>query len=577
MAMSAAFSRSAGRLGARRLPAALALGATIGLAAIALQLRYGLLGDVSWLITLDEKWLDGATPYLDFIEINPPASLMLYWPAVALARLIGVAPEFTVAAFGFVSIAASLGVSAAILSRAGLAERIGPVGFGLALAALAILPGQSFDERDQLAVLYGLPFLALAAARVANGAVDPPLALLAGLGAGAMAIIKPPYALVALAVMPYLIRRLGFRATLICPELYVAAAAGLIYVALVAHYFPHYVETVLPLGVALYAPIREPLLALLTGPGALIIFVLGVATTRIAGRDLAAPLVAVPALGALGALAAFLVQGKGWLYQIYPALTLMTLAAGFALDLRPPCLPRIALGALAALVTALAVVSLWRWPLPIAFAAAACAGALARIFAGRARLEEMGVAAVFGAACGLFAMDGIRTPAHRARARQPRAASERRGDFGEPRLQPPDGAGGWRRLGAERAKPLDHRRGAPHDRRASRRSGDRGPNAALHRRRSRPPRRRSRQEPAGRLAGREARHALPPMGLERPEDRRRPRRLPTVRREPRSGLSRRALRAQGSARPSEGRVLLGPIGPQGGGMDATPCIPYEFT
>ncbi|HEY1945269.1 MAG TPA: hypothetical protein VGH40_24395 [Roseiarcus sp.] len=409
--MSAALSPPAGCLGAQRLTAALALAATIGLVAIALQLHYGLLGDVSWLITVDEKWLDGATPYLDVIEINPPASLMLYWPAVALARLLGVAPEFTVAAFGFLSIAASLGVSAVILSRAGLAERIGPVGFGLALAALAILPGQSFDERDQLAVLYGLPFLALAAARAANGAVDPPLALVAGLGAGVMAIIKPPYALVALAVAPYLIRRIGFRAALSCSEFYVAGASGLIYVALVAHAFPHYVETVLPLGVALYAPIREPLVTLLTGPGALVVFVLGAATTRIAGRELAAPLVAVPALGALGALAAFLVQGKGWLYQIYPALALMTLAASFALDLRPACLPRMALSALAALATALAVVFLGRWPLPIACAAAAGAAALARIFAKDARFEEMGIAAVFGAACGLFAIDGIRTPA----------------------------------------------------------------------------------------------------------------------------------------------------------------------
>ena len=93
-----------------------------------LQWRFGLLGDVSWLITVDEKWLDGATPYRDVIEINPPASLMLYWPAVALARVLGVTPEFTVAAFGFLSIAAGLGLAAAILRRAGLLDRLGALG-----------------------------------------------------------------------------------------------------------------------------------------------------------------------------------------------------------------------------------------------------------------------------------------------------------------------------------------------------------------------------------------------------------------------------------------------------------------
>ncbi|MBV8473079.1 MAG: hypothetical protein JO234_06640 [Hyphomicrobiales bacterium] len=407
MAISASFARSA----APRLTGAVALATAIALAAIGLQVHYGLLGDVSWLITVDEKWLDGATPYRDVIEINPPASLLLYWPAVALARLIGVAPEFTVAAFGFLAIAASVGASAAILVKAGLAARVGPVGLGLTLAALAILPGQSFDERDQLALLFGLPFLALAAARASQQPVDAWMALVVGLGAGAMAVVKPPYALVAIAVAPYLARRIGVRALFGCAEFYVAGAVGLAYVTLIGRAFPDYVATVLPLGVELYAPIREPLLALLTGPGVLMVFVIGVATARIAERDLAAPLVAVPALAALGAVGAFLVQGKGWLYQIYPAIALMSVAAGFALDLRPAPPLRAALGALAAIVTALAVLWLARWPLPIAFAAAAGAYALARALTGQERLEAMGVAAAFGAACGLFAMDGIRTPA----------------------------------------------------------------------------------------------------------------------------------------------------------------------
>ncbi len=411
MALPASFARSATRLGAGRLPGAIALATAIGLAAIGLQLHYGLLGDVSWLITVDEKWLDGATPYLDVIEINPPASLMLYWPAVALARLLGVAPEFTVAAFGFLAIAASVGASAAILGRAGLAGRVGPVGFGVTLAGLAILPGQSFDERDQLAILFGLPFLALAAARASHRPVDAWMALIAGLGGGAMAVVKPPYALVAIAIAPYLARRIGLRALFGCVEFYVAGAIGLAYVALIGKAFPHYVETVLPLGVELYAPIREPLFALLTGPGALIVFVIGVATVRIAERELAAPLIAVPALGALGAVGAFLVQGKGWLYQIYPAIALMTVAAGLALDLRPTSPLRAALAALAALATALAVLWLARWPLPIAFAVAAGAYALARALTGEGRLEAMAVAAAFGAACGLFAMDGIRAAA----------------------------------------------------------------------------------------------------------------------------------------------------------------------
>ena len=201
-----------------------------------MQWRFGLLGDVSWLITVDEKWLDGATPYRNVIEINPPASLMLYWPAVALARVVGVGPV-TVAAFGFLSIAAGLGLAAAILGRAGLIDRLGALGASVALVAFAVLPGQSFDERDHLAAVYGLPFLAVSAARAARAPVDARLALLAGLGAargGDQAALR----VVAIVLLPYLVRRAEVVPLLKAVEYYVAAAFGLAYVAVVPSAFP---------------------------------------------------------------------------------------------------------------------------------------------------------------------------------------------------------------------------------------------------------------------------------------------------------------------------------------------------
>ena len=397
----------------RRIPSAFLPALAIAIAAILLQWRFGLLGDVSWLITADEKWLDGETPYVDFIEINPPASLILYWPAIALARLVGLRPEFMVAAFGFLSVAAGLGLAAAILSRAGLLSRFGPVAQAIALVAFAVLPGQSFDERDHLAAVCGLPFLALAAARAAHAPVDGRLAVLAGLGAGAMAAIKPPYALVAIALLPYLVRRVGLAELFRGVEYCAAIALGLAYVAIVPVFFPYYVVDILPLGLAVYAPIREPLAQLLTAPGALLTFALGAAAVKLAERRLGEPLVAVAGLAALGALAAYVVQGKGWLYQAYPALAFMSLAAAAALALAPPPLRRIVLGALAGFCAALALLALGQWPLPIAFVAAGAAGALAwRLDEARRAppFAEMGVAATIGAACGLFAMNGVETP-----------------------------------------------------------------------------------------------------------------------------------------------------------------------
>ena len=196
-------------------------------------------------------------------------------------------------------------------------------------------------------------------------------------------------------------------------EYYVAAAIGLAYVAAVPPAFPDYVANILPIGLDLYAPIREPVASLLAAPGLLFAFVLVVCALRLARDDPGDPLVAIPALAGLGALAAYLVQGKGWLYQAYPTLAFFALAGGAALARFAQPKPRVALGAATFLAAALGLLALGRWPLPLAFVAAGVGAALAWGLEGRrgaAPIAEMGVAAMFGAACGLFAINGIETP-----------------------------------------------------------------------------------------------------------------------------------------------------------------------
>ena len=116
--------------------------ALIAIASIALQARLGAVDDVSWLITACERTLDGQFPYKDFLEINPPASILMYLPAVFVARLVGAAPELAVGAFGFAAIAASFALSALILARGGLLEKFGMPGAILTLIALALLPAR---------------------------------------------------------------------------------------------------------------------------------------------------------------------------------------------------------------------------------------------------------------------------------------------------------------------------------------------------------------------------------------------------------------------------------------------------
>ena len=86
------------------------------------------------------------------------------------------------------------------------------------------------------------------------------------------------------------------------------------------------------IGVHLYVPVRESLLGLMSEVGTLLFVTIGLLGFWVARQHTDRPFVVILALAAIGAFAAFLVQGKGWLYQALPALMFLTMAAGFAMD-----------------------------------------------------------------------------------------------------------------------------------------------------------------------------------------------------------------------------------------------------
>ena len=232
-----------------------------------------------------------------------------------------------------------------------------------------MLPGGAFCERDHLAAVYALPFLALSIARAERAATDFRLAALAGIGAGLMAVIKPPYVLVAIAVAPYVWRRIGLRGLIGSAEYYFAAAVGVAYLAIVPWGFPAYVDDVMRMGVDIYVPIRDSLGGLFVESGGLLFLLVGLLVVLVAGKAIDKSWIAVPALAGLGAFGAYMIQGKGWLYQALPALMFLTIAAGFALETRSRL--AIALSAAAMVVAALGIHAIPNLAPPIGVAAAA--------------------------------------------------------------------------------------------------------------------------------------------------------------------------------------------------------------
>jgi hypothetical protein len=320
--------RLGGRQGALRADASTTfwLASAIVLAAAAMQIDYGVNTDTSWYITLAEKMLDGQRPYVDFIDVNSPSpTLLCLLPALA-SRLVGVPAEFMVDLFCFVGVGVSLWLSGIILTRGiALASADRTRLFLVGLAALTLLPGRAFAQREHIAVLACLPCLATLVVWAARGRVAPALSLLAGVGVGVALAIKPHFVLFLLPPLGYLISRVGWRLVAVRIELHAALAATVLYWIAVLVFFPAFFDHA-AVGRDVYVAARRPMADLLTDPVFLGWVLLAATLTLAARKRLVEPLIAAPALASLGAIVAYLLQAKGWPYQGYPALAFIVLA-----------------------------------------------------------------------------------------------------------------------------------------------------------------------------------------------------------------------------------------------------------
>lgn len=279
--------------------------------------------DIAWLLTVCEKWLDGAGLYAGIVETNPPGAVLLYMPAVLLARLSGWAPESMVALFTFLGASASLWLSWRIVRPP---EQAWPAA-AFALGLLLILPAYAFGQRDHAALIFMLPILACYTARAQAKPVATGLALVAGMGGGLALCLRPHYVLALAPALAFAIWRSGRRGVA-TPENVAMLATGLGYGALVWFAFPAYVRDVMPLVAAVYMPVHRPW-GLVLGNPSVFIGLLALFGTIACVRKWPVP-IAIAALAGIGALAAMVLQGKGWPYHGYPAMALLLFALGCA-------------------------------------------------------------------------------------------------------------------------------------------------------------------------------------------------------------------------------------------------------
>jgi hypothetical protein len=316
------------------------------LAALLFYLPTSLHPDVSWYLVATERFIDGARLYRDIIEVNPPLAFYLTVPPVAAARELGLSSGPVFILYVFLLVAFSLGLVDRLLRQTpGMTAR-GRGGLLLAiLGAFVVLPLPVFGEREHLMLIFAVPYILLVGRRLTGRSCAASLAVIIGLAAAIGFGLKPYFALVPVLLELYLI---GIRRSLYAvfrPESLSLLAGTLAYLALALTANSEYFSFVVPYALLVYGAYSSPLLSVLTRPGVvtLLLPICALALARAAhatDRQTHAF-----ALAGVGFFVGYVVQCKGWDYQLLPTIVTIFLATAqilVALLEHPPAaaLPR---------------------------------------------------------------------------------------------------------------------------------------------------------------------------------------------------------------------------------------------
>ena len=305
--------------------------AAIYCAAAILRFTSYLNHDSSWLLLATRRMLDGAALYADILEVNPPLILWLNVPPVLVSEATGIPSEVTFLIAVFALSAVSLWLLAAVTRHIdGLRASERHVLLIAAAAALLVIPGYDFGQREHLMLLFVLPYVLLAGARAGNARPPTALAFAVGGFAALGFCLKPYFFLIPVALELFVLIRgrslkRSFRAeNLALAGVTVAYAATLLWLA------PGYLEIMVPLALEIYNQTYTGDPAYLFRQTALVLMIAAFAAIymfRLQGTRL--NILVALLISTFAQIAIFAVQGKGWHYQLVPALGFLTIALTF--------------------------------------------------------------------------------------------------------------------------------------------------------------------------------------------------------------------------------------------------------
>ena len=281
--------------------------------------------DVSGQFWIAQMMRHGVRLYVDFIEMNPP---LWFWMAVPIdwaAEVSGIRYEYLVIAAVALAIAAAVRAIDRLLPFGRLPKAMFLL---FVVAVLMIMPARDFEQREHLALIAGLPYFILAAARRDGRPVTPRLAGLIGIFAGIGLSLKPHFFAGPMLIELWLLTSLRRDWRPLRAETLAMAAIVSLYLAAIALCTPAYLTYILPELLGPYQAISPPLGEVMGSftPFLWLVMLIAFLPLRRALLDRSAPVTTALLLGGVGFALAWMLQHKGWFYQGLPATGCFALA-----------------------------------------------------------------------------------------------------------------------------------------------------------------------------------------------------------------------------------------------------------
>lgn len=303
-----------------------------------LQSRVHLNHDVSYFVHFARWLLEGRELGSDLLDMNLPMTWIVFMPSGLLAHLGVFSEPYAVRLIFWAYFLLSVFLSFRMLSHVAADDRAAARGWKVAFLIVATLaPGFSFGQREHVSLLFGMPYLALAALRAqgaartgATGAIA--IGVLAGIGFS----VKPYFLAVPALIELWLLASLGWKSLFKRPESLALATTVVLYVIAIFAFIPDYMTYTLKLTRSIYwaydagnfggvlERFKDVVQSALCG---LLIALLTRTWSRIH---------TVVALAWLGYSISYFVQAKGFVYHAYPVLvcSIVFLGVSFAAGMR---------------------------------------------------------------------------------------------------------------------------------------------------------------------------------------------------------------------------------------------------